>query len=92
METTLSNLIDKINNVHQAIQQDVIRSVSSGLTLRNWVIGYYIVEYEQNGADVSNYGDKVISTIALKLVDIKGMSKTNLKLYRRFYLQYKQII
>ncbi len=91
IDTTLDRLTKKIGNIHQTIQQDVIKSVSSGLTLRNWIIGYYIVEYEQNGVDISNYGDKVISTLALKLAHIKGMSQTNLKLYRQFYLNYKQI-
>ncbi len=89
--STIDTLVNNIDTVHNSIQSDVIRSVSSGLTLRNWVIGYYIVEYEQNGSDTSNYGDKIISTITVKLKHIKGMSSTNLKLYRQFYLNYKQL-
>jgi hypothetical protein len=26
--------------------------------LRNWIIGFYIVEYEQNGKDRAEYGEK----------------------------------
>ncbi len=89
--SSLNTLVNNIDAAHNNIQSDVIRSVSSGLTLRNWVIGYYIVEYEQNGSDSSNYGDKIISTITSKLKHIKGMSSTNLKLYRQFYLNYKQL-
>jgi len=88
---TIKTLISKIDTAHNTIQANVMKSVSSGLTLRNWVIGYYIVEYEQSGLDVSKYGDKIISTLALKLKYIKGMSSTNLKLYRQFYLNYKEI-
>ena len=88
---TLNELVSQINNIHKTIQSDAIKSISSGLTLRNWIIGYYIVEYEQNGIDIANYGDKIVENIAFKLSHIKGMSKTNIKLYRQFYLQYKQI-
>jgi hypothetical protein len=27
------------------------------LTLRNWLIGYYIAEYELQGSDRADYGD-----------------------------------
>ncbi|MFZ2889942.1 MAG: hypothetical protein WA010_05685, partial [Sulfuricurvum sp.] len=57
---TFDRLITQITTVHNTIQTEAIRSVSKSLTIRNWLIGYYIVEYEQNGADRANYGDKVI--------------------------------
>jgi len=91
IDVTLNNLIDKINTVHQTIQQDVIKNVSSGLTLRNWLIGYYIVEYEQKGSDKAKYGDKIINNLVQKLSHIKGMSATNLRLFRTFYTTYIQI-
>jgi hypothetical protein len=65
--------------------------VSVNLTLRNFVIGYYIVEYEQNGSDRATYGQKVIDNLAKKLFYIKRMSKSNLKSFREFYLAYPQI-
>lgn len=86
-----NTLVENIINIHQKIQQDTIKSVSTGLTLRNWIIGYYIVEYEQSGSDKANYGDKVIINLASKLKHIKGMSNTNLKGFRQFYLIYPQI-
>lgn len=88
---TFNSLIDKINDIHNTIQQDVIKSVSNGLTLRNWLIGYYIVEYEQNGQDRAKYGDKVIENIVSNLKHIKGMSLSNIKSFRQFYLTYPQI-
>ena len=91
MDRTLNNLIKKIDSVHKTIQQDVIKSVSSGLTLRNWIIGYYIVEYEQNGVDKAKYGDNIILNLAKKLKHINGMSLSNLKSFRQFNLTYPQI-
>ena len=41
---TLPNLISTIDTVHQTFQTRALQSVSVNLTLRNFVIGYYIVE------------------------------------------------
>ena len=35
------------------------RAVNISLTLRNWLIGCYIAEYELNGEDRAAYGEKV---------------------------------
>ena len=88
---TLPNLISTIDTVHQTFQTRALQSVSVNLTLRNFVIGYYIVEYEQNGSDRATYGSKLIENMAKKLSHIKGMSSTALKLMRQFYLTYPQI-
>lgn len=88
---TLFSLISTIDTVHQTFQTKALQSVSINLTLRNFVIGYYIVEYEQNGSDRATYGSKLIENMAQKLSHIKGMSSTALKLMRQFYLAYPQI-
>ncbi|MEW6550520.1 MAG: DUF1016 N-terminal domain-containing protein [Campylobacterota bacterium] len=88
---TLSTLISNIETAHNTFQVKALQSVSINLTLRNFVIGYYIVEYEQNGSDRVTYGQKVIENLAQKLVHIKGISSTALKLMRQFYLTYPQI-
>ena len=88
---TIDTLIENIDITHKKIQSEVITSISKSLTIRNWIIGYYIVEYEQNGKDRATYGVKLIETLAKRLAHIKGMSKTNLKLFRLFYTIYPQI-
>jgi len=88
---TLSSLISTIDNVHQTFQAKALQSISVKLTLRNFIIGYYIVEYEQNGSDRAKYGSKLIENMAKKLSHIKGMSISNLKSFRQFYLIYPQI-
>ncbi len=87
----LEFLIEKIDNTCSVMQSQAIRSVSRSLTIRNWVIGYYIVEYEQSGQDRAKYGDALVANVAKKLSHIKGMSTTNLKLFKMFYLAYPQI-
>ncbi len=88
---TIDALIDTINYTHKQIQSEAIKSVSRSLTLRNWIIGYYIVEYEQNGKDRAMYGDRLMERLAKKLSHLKGLSATSLRLFRAFYLAYPQI-
>ena len=87
----LDLLIQNINTTCSVMQAEAIRSVSRSLTLRNWIIGYYIVEYEQNGKDRAVYGDKLIEKLSRELSHLKGISATNLRLFRTFYLMYPQI-
>jgi len=88
---TLSSLISTIDTVHNTYKTQALQGVSINLTLRNFIIGYYIVEYEQNGEDRATYGSKLIENMAQNLSHIKGMSSTALKLMRQFYLTYPQI-
>lgn len=76
-----------IKKVHNGLQIQAGKAVNSFLTARNWVVGLYIVEYQQNGNDRANYGDNLIPDLA-KEINIKGLSTTNLKLSRQFYITY----
>jgi len=89
----LEKLSKNIVEIHKQFQQKAASAVNISLTLRNWFIGYYIVEYEQNGADKAKYGEKLIRTLSEKLQKkkIKGISYTYLKMYRQFYIIYPQI-
>jgi predicted nuclease of restriction endonuclease-like (RecB) superfamily len=62
------------------------------MTMRNWMIGMYIVEYEQKGEDRAKYGSGLLRSLSDKLAqtDLKGFSQTNLKLFRQFYIEYPQ--
>jgi len=42
-------LLGNIYQAHSALQDGAVRAVNRFLTIRNWLVGYYIVEYEQNG-------------------------------------------
>ncbi len=86
----LEILVNQIQNVDGSLKLEANRSVNRMLTIRNWLIGYYIVEYEQKGEDKAKYGDKLLDILSVSL-NIKGLSVTNLKLNRLFYTAYASI-
>ncbi len=83
-------LVSTIQQTHNTLQQSALKSVNKHLTIRNWLVGFYIVEFEQKGEDRAKYGEKLLSELS-KSIDIKGLSVTNLKLNRQFYNIYPQI-
>ncbi len=74
------------------VAQKAYVAINQSLTIRNWLTGFYIVEFEQNGEDRAEYGDKLIDRIAKETRSIKGLSKRNLQLFRQFYSSYPQIM
>jgi len=83
-------LVTSIQTTSAQLQQDAVKAVNIQLTFRNWLIGFYIVEYEQNGEDRTRYGQQLLATLARK-IKIKGLGETNLKLCRQFYTIYPEI-
>ena len=81
-------LITTIEQVHRQLQSAAASSVNQSLTVRNWLIGYYIVEFEQNGEDRAAYGDKLVEKLAGKLNHIKGIDERSLRRFRQFYMIY----
>jgi len=86
----IDSLIRQIGEIDKSLKANANKAVNQLLTLRNWLIGFYIVEYEQNGEDRAKYGERLLETIAKKL-NRKGLSYRNLKLFRKFYLIFPEI-
>ncbi len=84
-------LVTSIELLHQRLQHSAVNAVNQLLTMRNWLIGYYIVEFEQNGKDRAEYGKSVLKTIAGNLNHIKGLDERSLRRFRLFYLYYPQL-
>ena len=87
-------LLALFKETHLKLQQRAARSVDTSLVIRNWLFGWYIVEFEQGGAERSElYGKGLINRLSkeLKTLGLKGISSTNLKLCRTFYLAYQKI-
>ncbi len=86
-------LIQALEQTNNYLQEKSVSAISQSLTMRNWLFGHYIMEYEQNGEDRAKYGEKLLNNLSRKLQNsrIKGVSITNLKLCRQFYLTYPQI-
>jgi predicted nuclease of restriction endonuclease-like (RecB) superfamily len=85
-------LVDAIRQVHEDLAAQASRAVNVSLTLRNWLIGCYIAEYELNGADRAAYGEKVLSELAAQLSDISNCNRRQIYRYLRFYRLYPQIV
>ena len=84
-------LIESINQVHSSFQSQSIKAVNMGLTMRNWCIGFYIVEFEQNGEDRAKYGTTLVANIA-QSIKIKGLTAPELSRCRQFYKVYPEIL
>ncbi len=83
-------LADTIQHTHKTFYQDAVKAINKNLTLRNWLIGCYLVEYEQRGEDRAAYGTKLLASLAER-VAIRGISETSLKLCRQFYFIYPNV-
>lgn len=92
-QQNFSQLIASLYEAHNRLYNNAVRAVNQSLTLRNWLIGYYIVEYEQNGTDRAEYGAKLLDEIAkkLKAKGLKGLDMRSLRDCRTFYTIYPQI-
>jgi predicted nuclease of restriction endonuclease-like (RecB) superfamily len=86
-------LIQAFEQANEYLQEKAVSAVNQSLTMRNWLFGHYIMEYEQSGEDRAKYGEKLLNSLSRKLQNsgVKGASITNLKLCRQFYLMYPQI-
>jgi hypothetical protein len=67
--------------------------VNQALVLRNWLIGAYLVEYEQGGADRAKYGARLLERLAADLArrGIKGVDARTLRDCRMLFHVYPQI-
>lgn len=87
---TFENLAKSIESISYKASNTAKGAVNQLLTLRNWCIGYYIVEYEQGGNDRAKYGDNLMKNLEDRIHE-KGMNITLFKSCRTFYLIYPQI-
>ncbi len=88
-----NTLVSAIRKVHEHLSARAGRAINISLTLRNWTIGFYIREYEQNGSDRAEYGENLLNDLAKRLHN-EGMKRTEareLRRFRQFYTTYPQI-
>lgn len=85
-------LVAAIRRVHEHVVTQVGKAVNISLTLRNWVIGAYIAEYELHGQDRAQYGEKLLPDLAARLADVSNCNRRQLYDYMRFYRTYPQIV
>ena len=66
-------LANSIKNINDKAGSTAKSAVNQLMTLRNWAIGYYIVEYEQKGKDRATYGERLLKRLA-EQINIKGIN------------------
>jgi len=81
-------LVSSIVHLHQQTQDYAAKAVNVALTLRNWLIGYRIVEFEQQGNDRAAYGQRLLPALAERLA-AAGLKRVDVRELRRFRLLYE---
>lgn len=84
------SLVSHISSIQDTLQAQAAHSVNLALTSRNWLIGFYIVEFEQNGEDRATYGEQLLKKLEKRL-NTKGLNERRFLEYRRLYLVYPQL-
>lgn len=87
-------LVELCRRTHEETRRSAVRAIDRSLVVRNWLFGWYIVEYEGGGsARQTLYGKELIAQLAarLKANGIKGCSPTNLWKCRELYEAYPGI-
>ena len=93
LKMNFAQLTQQMKQTHDALQVYAAKAINIGLTMRNWLMGYFIVEYEQKGEDRANYGDHLLENISASLhqYGLKNISAAELSRFRQFYFVYPQI-
>ena len=88
------SLVASVVQIRHQAQEFATKAVNVGLTLRNWLIGRQIEEYELNGSDRAAYGDKLMDTLAKRLAQQgwKRCDRRELYRFRQLYLIYPEIV
>ncbi len=91
---SFERLVALIGETHAEMAAQASRAVNSTLTLRNWLIGLHIEEYERRGVDRQQYGEKLLDRLSESLTQdrVARCGKRDLYRYRQFYLTYPQIV
>ncbi len=81
------SLVNIIRSAKDAFQIQAAHSINLSLTARNWVIGYYITEFEQNGEDRAQYGAKLLKSLEQR-INSRGFTERRFREYRQLYQVY----
>ena len=80
-----------IRDTHYADKTNAVKAINRMQTMRNWLYGYYIIEFEQHGKDRAEYGTQLLKRLEER-VNRKGLTETLFKNSRKFYRLYPQMV
>lgn len=81
------SLVNIIRSAKDAFQIQAAHSINLSLTARNWVIGYYVTEFEQHGEDRAQYGAKLLKSLEQR-INSRGFTERRFREYRQLYQVY----
>jgi len=83
-------LILFLNRINKHIRESSSQTGNTSFCLRNWFLGFYIVEFEQNGKDRAGYGKSSMSNIMalMKSMGMRNIDERELRRYRQLYINY----
>ena len=84
------DLVSTIQFAHQFSHQAAVKAVNRYATMRNWLIGLFIVEYQQKGQDRAAYGERLLKRLEESL-NTRGLNVTLFQNSRLFYVRYPQV-
>ena len=87
---SFEKLANSIINVQKTLMSQAVHAVNLFMTSRNWIVGLYIVEYEQHGSDRAQYGDALLKRLS-KRINMKGFGERRLYEFRQMYLVYPNL-
>ena len=73
-------LVAHIQQTQDVLQNNARLVINRHVTAKAWLTGYYIVEYEQKGADRAKYGEQLLKSLSERLGK-KKYSVTTLKMF-----------
>jgi hypothetical protein len=83
-------LVKAIHSATAQLQGRAAVAVNQALILRNWLVGAWVLDFEQHGKDRAKYGERLLESLA-KDLSINGLEIRNLRNCRLFYAAYPQI-
>ena len=93
IEQTDTSFVGDLKIIVGSAREYSYRAANLMQVVSNWLVGWRIVEQEQQGSKRAEYGKHVIELASKALTEEfgKGYSETNIRSFRRFYLEFKDI-
>lgn len=90
LDAQYRSVFGDVSRIIDSARRSAAHSVNAVMTAAYWLIGQYIVEFEQSGEQRAAYGTALIERLAADLTERfgRGFSRQNLQQMRVFYLAY----
>jgi predicted nuclease of restriction endonuclease-like (RecB) superfamily len=89
-----SQFIVQLKQIVRSARSQAYSAINLSQVYANWLLGERLVEQEQKGKNRADYGKRLVKLVSEELTKEFGIgySLTNIKNFRRFYLDFKDVI